>query len=399
MLLAGLVLSSALMPEARCQTALENLTVIRQDVKSKRISSYDRTGGNRDRIEHIEPGDKAVLCDIRGPGMINHIWITMSPGPPELNRTDVIFRIYWDGNDFPFVESPIGPFFGQGWDESYPFASLPLSAAPVEGNALSSYFKMPFASGAKIEIENQADTEIRLLYFYIDYLELEKPPENKGYFHAWYNRELTAPPPEGENEWGLLSDETGKNPNGQGNYLILDVHGKGQFAGVNYYVNSPTPIWYGEGDDMIFIDGDETPTLHGTGTEDYFNHSWCPNEEFHHPYFGYARTPSKMQWLGRTHAYRFHIEDPLYFSESIRFTIEHGHSNCLTLELASVAYWYLDKPSGLDPIPGKKERKLLPEINHLDIHRWRHEWRKNYGEGEGSVPWGNEPIERQENNH
>jgi len=177
---------------------------------------------------------------------------------------------------------------------------------------------------------------------------------------------------------------------GEQNYKIMEVAGKGHYVGINYFVNSPTPVWYGEGDDMFFIDGAEKASLHGTGTEDYFNSSWCPNENYAHPYFGYARTPDDIGWLGRTHCYRFHIDDPIYFDNSLLFTIEHGHNNYLTLEMSSVAYWYLDKPSKLDPIPGKEERKLKPVISYLDMHRWRHEWRKNMGEG--TNPWGNERI-------
>ena len=374
------------------QSALDNLTIIKHDLKSKRISSYDVSGGNRDRFENIKSGEKVNLCNIEGTGIINHIWITMSPRPPKLNRTNVIFRIYWDGLEYPSVESPIGPFFGQGWDESYNFSSLPLAAFPLEGNALVSYFKMPFKKGARIEIENQTDETIGAFYFYIDYVELDEPNPDAGYFHAWYNHEVTEPPEEGENEWGLISKDVGINPKGEDNYLIVNTMGKGHYIGVNYYVNCPTPIWYGEGDDMIFIDGDKYPTLHGTGTEDYFNSCWSPNEKYSHPYFGYARTPSNIRWLGRTHVYRFHIEDPVYFSKSLHFTIEHGHNNYLALELASVAYWYLDKPSKLKPIPNKKARELKPVINFLDIHRWRHEWRKNFDSD--SLKWGNERIEQ-----
>ena len=372
------------------QSALEHITTIKQGVKSKRISSFDRSGGNNDRFENIAPGETRTIAEIDGAGTINHIWITISPEAPELNRSDIIFRIYWDGNEYPSVESPIGPFFGQGWDETYPWASLPLAASPVKGNALVSYFKMPFAKGAKIEIENQADIKIAAFYFYIDYMEQEQSSENLAYFHAWYNQQVTEAAPEGENEWGLLSDEVGKNPLGERNYKILQTEGKGHYVGVNYFVNSPTPVWYGEGDDMFFIDGAEKATLHGTGTEDYFNSSWCPNENYQHPYFGYARTPDDIGWLGRTHCYRFHIDDPIFFDQGLIFSIEHGHNNYLTLEMSSVAYWYLDKPSKLEPIPGKEERKLLPVINFLDMHRWRHEWRKNMGEN--TNPWGNERI-------
>jgi hypothetical protein len=250
---------------------------------------------------------------------------------------------------------------------------------------------MPFAKGARIEIENQADVNIRAFYFYIDYTAQEAATENLAYFHAWYNHETTEAAPEGENEWGLLSNEVGKNPLGERNYKIMETTGKGHYVGVNYYVNSPTPVWYGEGDDMFFIDGAEKPSLHGTGTEDYFNSSWCPNETYAHPYFGYARTPDDIGWLGRTHCFRFHIDDPVYFDKSLLFTIEHGHNNYLCLEMSSVAYWYLDKPTRLDPIPGKEERQLKPVINLLDMHRWRHEWRKNMGPE--SNPWGNERVE------
>jgi hypothetical protein len=391
LIMALLVLLSSGMTILSAQSALENIATIKEGVKSKRISSFDRSGGNNDRFENIEPGEIRTIAQIEGAGTINHIWITISPEAPRLSRSDIILRIYWDGNSYPSVESPIGPFFGQGWDETYPWASLPLAASPVKGNAMVSYFKMPFARGARIEIENQSDIKIGAFYYYIDYIEQEDPTENLAYFHAWYNQQVTQSPPEGENEWSLLSSEVGKNPTGEQNYIILETTGKGHYVGVNYFVNSPTPVWYGEGDDMFFIDGDENATLHGTGTEDYFNSSWCPNEKYQHPYFGYARTPDDIGWLGRTHCYRFHIDDPIYFDRSLKFSIEHGHNNYLTLEMCSVAYWYLDRPSRLAPIPGKEERKLKPVINYLDMHRWRNEWRKNMGEG--TNPWGNERIQ------
>lgn len=124
---------------------------------------------------------------------------------------------------------------------------------------------------------------------------------------------------------------------------------------VNYYVHSPSPMWYGEGDDMILIDGDEKPTLHGTGTEDYFNTSWCPKTLYSHPYYGYARV----------------------------------NDNCMTLDLASVAYWYPAPPlAKLPPIPDKEVRKHKSFISESDIHKWRDAWRKTHGGGDQL--WGNE---------
>jgi hypothetical protein len=364
------------------------LSKIKSGIKSKRVSSYDKTGGNNDRFEKIKAGEKRIIFDVNGAGIINHIWITIDPPPEELNRNDIIIRMFWDGNDFPSVESPLGPFFGQGWNESYEMRSLPLAVAPLEGRALISYFNMPFSTGGKIEIENQTDKEIENFYFYVDYLEVESLDENMGRFCAWYNHELTEALPEGENEWDLLP-ETGTNKKGNDNYLILDVKGKGQFVGVNYYVHSPSPMWYGEGDDMIFIDNNETPELFGTGTEDYFNTSWCPKSVYSHPYFGYPRVNNDIGWLGRTHIYRFHITDPIYFENSFRFTIEHGHNNCLTLDLSSVAYWYQATPlTKLNPTPDKKSRQPKEFIDLEQIHKWRHEWRKN--KGNDSMLWGNE---------
>jgi len=157
---------------------------------------------------------------------------------------------------------------------------------------------------------------------------------------------------------------------------------------VNYYVNCPSTMWYGEGDEMVFIDGDPHPTLNGTGTEDYFNTSWSPKELFQHPYFGYPRVNGGTGWLGRTHVYRFHVADPVHFEKSCRFTIEHGHNNNLTLDLASVAYWYQDSASPLPRSFTKEERKPRPEIDASDIHLWRDAWRKQ--NGNDPTLWGNE---------
>jgi D-arabinan exo alpha-(1,3)/(1,5)-arabinofuranosidase (non-reducing end) len=366
---------------------LVGLAMIKDGVSSKRVSSYDKSGGNNDRFTKIADGEKRTIFDVEGVGIINHIWITIAPPPEELNRNDIILRMYWDGNDYPSVESPLGAFFGQGWDESYEFASLPLSATPKEGRGLVSYFAMPFSSGARIEIENQTGKDIGAFYFYVDYVSMKTLPSKMGRFHAWYNKELTQADEEGENEWNTLGP-VGKNTSGKENYLIADIKGKGHFVGVNYYVHSPTPMWYGEGDDMIFIDGDTEPTLNGTGTEDYFNTSWCPKTLFSHPYFGYARVNDDFGWLGRTHVYRFHISDPIYFNKSLKFTIEHGHNNVLTLDLASVAYWYQENANPVPEIPGKDVRAPMPFIMPQQVHKWRHEWRES--KGSADTLWGNE---------
>lgn len=363
------------------------LAKMKDGLRSKRISSYDKSGNNRDHLSNIEPGETRTIAEIDGAGIINHIWITIAPGPDRLKRNDIIIRMYWDGNTYPSVESPIGPFFGQGWNEQYNYASLPLSSGPGNGTGLSSYFSMPFAKGAKIEIENQSDIKIDCFYFYVDYYETKKLSKDMGRFHAWYNHKLTEALPQGENEWGLIAPQ-GENKTGERNYVFADIKGKGHFVGINYYVHCPTPMWYGEGDDMWFIDGETIPSLIGTGTEDFFNTSWCPKEKFSHPYFGYPRVNNDIGWLGRTHVYRFFIDDPVYFETSLKATIESGHENNLTLDLATVAYWYQSEASILPPAPTKEMRKEKPFIGVDEIHRWRHEWRKN--RGNSPTLWGNE---------
>ncbi|SDM17606.1 Protein of unknown function [Catalinimonas alkaloidigena] len=374
------------------------ITRLQKGIRSKRISSFDTTGNNNDRIEHIRPGEKRTLFQVQGAGMINHIWITIAPPPEVLNRDDLVLRMYWDGNPSPSVESPLGSFFGQGWNESYPLYSQPLTATPLQGRALTSYFVMPFAKGARIELENQSDRDVDAFYYYVDYLEMDKLPASTGRFHAWYNQQLTqTDAQEGENEWGVLGPQR-ENPRGERNYLFADIRGKGQFVGVNYYIHTPTPIWYGEGDDMIFIDGSARngstrPTLNGTGTEDYFNTSWSPKTSFQTPYFGYPRVNTQdagfaAGWGGRTHMYRFHIVDPLYFEQSLKFTIEHGHNNVLVMDLRSVAYWYLSEATAVPAIPPKAERAFRPEITPVDVMRWREAWRQS--KGNATDLWGNE---------
>ena len=387
---------------------LGGLTTIQEGVRNRRISSADKTGNNNDNVGPIKPGEKWSV-DIPGTGIINHIWFTIAP--MHIMRNDLIFRIYWDGRSTPSVESPIAAFFGNGWDEHYEYATLPLAVGPTNGTGLVSYFQMPFANGARLEIENQSDINIDCIYFYVDYVEMRKLPVGSGRFHAWYNHELTEALPEGETEWGLVGP-MGNNVDGANNYLFADIKGKGHFVGINYYVHSPSTMWYGEGDDMIFIDGEEKASLLGTGTEDFFNTSWCPKTLFNHPYYGYARVNNDNGWLGRTHVYRFFVADPIYFEKSLRGTIEHGHNNNLTLDISSVDCGITSakevefaKELGMDVIItdhhecqdevpdaiaviNPEDRRPKAFIRDQDIHRWRHEWRKNLGNG--AKLWGNE---------
>lgn len=356
--------------------------------KSKRISSYDRTGGNADSIK-IGPNETVNIASMQGAGIIKHIWITVWHDDPMFRRNMVI-KMFWDGNSKPSVECPLGDFFGQGWGEEYNYCSLPLSAAPQKGKALNCYFPMPFAEGARIEIFNESDQNCKAFYYYVDYEECLSIPEDQGRFHANWNRTINKPSQGSENEWGAMFHPESKNLSDKSNHFILKTEGRGHYVGVNYYVDNPSPIWYGEGDDMWFIDGEDwPPSLHGTGTEDYFNTAWCPRQKYEHPYFGYAKVnQGQTGWLGRSHAYRYHFEDPIRFEKSLRGSIEIGHANCLTMDLVTVAYWYQLPCATLEKLPPASERQNMPKVEAVNIHRWREAYRQKLS----ANIWGNEEL-------
>lgn len=371
---------------------LDGLAHLVQGVKTKRVSSYDKSGGNTDCVR-IEAGETFTLANISGAGVIKHIWITLNTTDPMIRRNARI-QMFWDGESNPSVDVPLGDFFGQGWGEKYNFACLPLAAAPVNGSALNCYFPMPFSNGSRIQLFNESSVAVDNFYYYVDYEEhLNGLVQESGRFHAFWNRQMPGPEwgdDDRENEWETLGKQP-VNPSDSKNHIFVRAVGKGHYVGVNYYVDCPTTMWYGEGDDMFLVDGENWPgSLHGTGTEDYFNSSWCPKELYSHPFFGYARVNNETGWLGRTHCYRFHLADPIYFEKSLNASIEHGHANSLTLDLTTVAYWYQTEPHQPMPeLPAKELRQPMTKLAPADIHKWRDSWRRELG---GSPLWGNEPL-------
>jgi len=336
-----------------------------RDARRRRASSYDTTGGNNDRWL-LQPGETRTLMETRGAGTVRHIWMTLMSREEAYPRRSVL-RMYWDASETPCVEVPTGDFFGIGHGITRNYASAPLTMGPQDGRAWNCFFPMPYADGARIEITNEGERRL-VCYFYIDYEEIDLFEPEVGRFHAQWRREN---PTEG---WGddsrrFAADtdyvrDVWSTPNldGAGNYVILEAEGRGHYVGCNLNIDCfarSKNDWYGEGDDMIFIDGDETPTLHGTGTEDYFNTAWSPRQEFAAPYHGlpvYSGTEDWM-WKGKNSMYRYHIEDPVYFDKSIRVTIEHGHANNLSNDYSSTAYWYqTERHTAFPPLPPVAER-------------------------------------------
>jgi hypothetical protein len=343
-------------------SSLRNLAELR-DAESHRVSSFDRTGGNDDRL-HVAPGTTATLAEISGAGCVTHIWTTIACRDP-FHLRKIVLRIYWDGEAEPSVEVPVGDFFGLGHAQTTYFSSLPLQ---MFDRAFNCWFPMPFAQNARITVENQTGDEV-IYYYYVDYETYDRLDGDYGRFHAQWRREnptIVRPPDAlGPNDHRL-------NLTGKDNYLVLEAQGRGHYVGCHIDVDLNKPGWWGEGDDMFFIDGEPWPTsLHGTGTEDYFCGAWNYNRlerTFDTPYYGY-HFKTNADYTGKHSQYRYHIEDPIRFKKSLVFSIEHGHANDVEGDWSSTAYWYQSEPHQTFPRLLSVEQRL--PYRWGGIERWR----------------------------
>lgn len=292
----------------------------------------------------IEPGETYTLAEINGPGCVKSMWFTGAVG------REYILRIYWDYQVQPSVECPISDFFGCGWHGGLSkvqpdFAAL--SSAMITVNpayGFNSYWPMPFRKHCRITLENRGEKRVTV-YYQINY-ELTEIPDNAAYFHAQWRR---------------------ANPVSAGDgYTVLDgVKGRGQYAGVMLHVGiNGQNLWWGEGEVKFYIDGDEYPTICGTGTEDYFGGAfgWDVNGRYT-PYCTlYAGVHQIHEPRGgedvqqRFAMYRWHIPDPIRFDHDIRVTIQDlgWRRNGRTYlprndDFSSVAYWYQTLPTAAFP--------------------------------------------------
>ncbi len=353
-----------------------------KNAKTKRVSSYDISGRNQDWWL-IAPGETKVLAEIEGPSMITHIWMTQ----PKHYR-EVLLKITWDDADYPSILCPLGDFFCLGHGIVNSFQSFFFSASTEHNNkfnmgcALNCYVPMPFRERAKIELVNELPNESHMQYFHIDYetYDSEDELEGLGYFHAESHREnpfggwgpeiiVNAP------EADIANKERTAWEN---NYVILETKGRGHYIGCNLSITNFQGTWWGEGDDMIWVDGYKwPPDLHGTGTEDYFNHAWGMQKN---AFLRNGTSIHEKDTGGYQTSYVFHIDNPVHFEKEIKVTIEHGHGNHLCNEVSSVAYWYVEKPTQVrDPPPLEKRLPVMRDEsspryvgNGQYIYKWIH---------------------------
>jgi hypothetical protein len=280
--------------------------------------------------------ETAVLMDVVGPGIIQHIWIVEG-----LNR-GLVIRFYWDGEETPSAEAPVPDFFAVGHGRFAPVNSLAVVVNPA--NALNCFWPMPFRTRARITLSNETAEDVQLVAYQITYVETEVPAA-AGTFHAQYRRASTA----------------GRNP-----YTILDgVKGRGRYAGTFLAWTQMEKGWFGEGEIKFYLDGDDRfPTICGTGTEDYFLGSYGFPRPFTTAYSGTVLPASDGAdppsfWS----LYRWHIQDPINFEEDLRVTIQalgwgpDGKYKKMADDIASVAYWYQAEPHAPFPkLPALTER-------------------------------------------
>lgn len=295
----------------------------------------------------IKAGTTFTLADVKGPGLIQQIWMT-----PTGNWRHSILRFYWDDETIASVECPVGDFFACGLGQYAQINSLAVCVNP--GSAFNCYWPMPFRKRVRVTLEN-TDTKDMTLYYQINYA-LQKVPRDAGYFHAQYRHEFPL--------------QT------KGLYTILDgVTGEGQYVGTYLALKTHDSGWWGEGEIKFYRDGDrEFPTICGTGTEDYFGGSYNFENQATHkyqtfstPYSGLAQVlPSDKIYEPeqRFGLYRWHITDPIRFKKDLQVTIQclgwkqGGLYLPMNFEMASVAFWYQKEPHVRFP--------ELPTQNQLD---------------------------------
>ena len=323
--------------------------------RTRRASSWDRSGGNRDFVV-VGPGESVTLLEHEGPGCVTHFYCALA-FPEITDYRDAILRCFWDGEATPSVEVPLGDFFALAHARVRCLRSHFIQVNPGFGasHGLNAYFPMPFAQSARITLEHRGTRPLGgvfpALWYHIDYDSYDAPlPPETLRFHAQWRHEC---PTVAVGEPNVQLHE-GTNLDGRDNYVALDANGAGQMVGLLLQINNRAGGWYGEGDDMVFVDGDVwPPSIHGTGTEEIFGGGACPATEYSGPYHGFHLIESS-DYAGLVGAYRWYVHDPIRFQRSLRWTVEHGHANNFANDYVSVAYWYQAEPHAeFPPLPSR----------------------------------------------
>lgn len=326
---------------------------VQQTYTLHRSSSRELTGANAD-ARTVSQGQTLTVLDVDGPGMVSHIWFTLDDGEPYALKR-IVLRMYWDGETTPSVEAPIGDFFGLGNGQYFHWESPVLSAGGDK--ALNCWFPMPYAKHARITVTDEGKEPLTHLYWNIDYRVNQAPlPKDTLYFHATFRQ---AQPNHGwTTQWYENSDPAvnlRRNLDGKDNYEWFTAKGHGQFMGVTMSVLQNQDQWWGEGNESFEIDGEQQAIV-GTGAEDYFLGSWGFGGSQDFLLHGAPVVGPELAG-SRSSMYRFHLDSPIPFTQSMRAGIEHGHANHRSDNFYSVAYWYQAEPhQPFPPLPDVDQR-------------------------------------------
>jgi hypothetical protein len=350
-----LLTSASLLAQTPATGVIDPLTLPRvKNFSAYRTSSNNILVASNDDSKHPVPGETVVLADLQGPGIVTHIWLTVADNEyawPRLLR----LRVYYDGHKTPSVDAPLGDFFGVGLGYERNLNSLMVRDASF-GRARNSYWPMPFRKACKITVTNEGKRRMSNLYYHVDWQKQASLPQDLLYFHAYYRQ--GTPPPAGDL------------------YTLLDIKGAGHYVGTVMSVLQSEVGWFGEGDDMFYVDGEKAPRIEGTGTEDYFNDAWGLRLT-DGPWTG---TPiAEGEGVGaRLSGYRWHVPDPVPFTKSLRVQIEHAgwtYNADGTVRsgfeerpdfFSSVAFWYQQGVNEDLPEPPYGNERL-PHGNALQI--------------------------------
>ena len=316
-------------------------------------SSYDRSGGNQDYWP-MKAGETREVFLAEGPGVITHIWFTIA-ARSDAHLKEMVLRAYWDGSAKPSVEVPIGDFFGLNLGEYAIFQSAYLACSP--GKSLNCYFAMPYKKSARLTVTNEGTAAVDALYSNIDYQNATLP-DGASYFHAQYRQSAPC--------LAVPKADAKFNLDGARNYVFAEARGQGHLMGVTLGVLQNADGWWGEGDEMIFVDDEAKPVINGTGSEDYFLGSWSFGGRdgatpFGHAQYGAPLILAAERTGGRYCCYRWHGDNPVAFRRYLKHTIEHGHGNDRADNFYSACYWYQSEPfTDFPPLPPVHDR--IPRV-------------------------------------
>lgn len=292
----------------------------------------------------LPPGARREVLALEGPGAVARLTLRLQAGHTDLALRQTVLNVVCDGHARGQIQSPLGDFFGAAPGIN-PYQSLPFTVQD-DGNMICR-FVMPFQTSLSIVLENRGgqSEEVAGELLPTDF----SWDENSLHFYA---------------RWRVAHNLIASDVDVQDLPFLL-ARGKGLYVGSTSILLNPAPVptswgnWWGEGDEKVFVDDDKTPSIFGTGSEDYYNYSWSSPDIFFYPYCGQPRNDGPGN-RGFVSNFRWHILDPIPFAKSLSFYMElNSHERTPGLSYARIGYYYA-RPGTIDDHPAIMPEDLRP---------------------------------------